>query len=121
VSEKRISEMIGLKYWGAMSRIDEIRERLQKVLDKKETFMFDYRNDIRILLLEANELFDTSADQEAEIARLETQIKRAKTYIGIEAYPCPLCEYKEGKFISLCSLHEQIKTMVMIIKSVIRK
>lgn len=42
---------------------------------------------------------------------LNEQFNRAKTYTGFEAYACPLCEYKDGKLIKLCSLHTQIANL----------
>jgi len=55
-----------------MRTVEEIRERLQKVLDKKETFMFDYRNDIRILL--------SVIDRQAKVVEAAKEWKAAKEY-----------------------------------------
>jgi hypothetical protein len=46
-----------------------------------------------------------------EISQLRQQIERAKTYKGVEGYPCPLCEYKDGIFIKYCELHRQINEL----------
>jgi len=42
------------------------------------------------------------------IDRLRTDIERASTYKGIEAYACPLCIYKNGKFVERCQMHKEI-------------
>jgi len=91
-----------------MSRIDEIRAGLKGNTSPEIEALFSIITEQEKNIVDLREVIKRRI---AEITRLETQIKRAKTYIGIEAYPCPLCEYKEGKFISLCSLHEQIKTL----------
>lgn len=39
---------------------------------------------------------------------LKDQIEKAKNYIGIEGWPCPLCTYRHGKFIKRCALHKRI-------------
>lgn len=44
----------------------------------------------------------------AEIEELKQRIQRAKTYTGFEGYPCPLCTYKDGKFVESCELHKTI-------------
>ena len=41
----------------------------------------------------------------------EQQIKRAREYKGIEAWACPLCVYKNGKFIKSCNMHKQIDSL----------
>jgi len=57
-----------------MDRIEEVRERLQKVLDKKETFMFDYRNDIRIL-------FSVIDEQATEIVKVRRDLSLFATFV----------------------------------------
>jgi hypothetical protein len=41
----------------------------------------------------------------------DKQIELARTYKGIEAQACPLCEYREGKFIKSCEMHKQIQNL----------
>ena len=48
---------------------------------------------------------------EARIKELEESLELARNYKGIEARPCPLCEYKNGKFIKSCSMHSRIKEL----------
>ena len=46
-----------------------------------------------------------------QIKELEESLELARNYKGIEARPCPLCEYKNGKFIKSCSMHSRIKEL----------
>lgn len=39
------------------------------------------------------------------------QIERARNYIGIKGYPCPLCVYDNGKFIASCEMHKEIDSL----------
>lgn len=45
---------------------------------------------------------------EEEIIKSKARLEVAKFYTGLEGYPCPLCEYKNGEFIKPCSFHHQI-------------
>lgn len=40
-----------------------------------------------------------------------SQLEKARNYIGVEAYGCPLCVYDNGKLIALCELHKQIGSL----------
>ena len=40
---------------------------------------------------------------DTKVYHLEESLKRASTYQGFEAWPCPLCTYKDGIFIEHCS------------------
>jgi len=42
---------------------------------------------------------------ETELAYLKDQFEKARTYKGIEAYPCPLCIYKDGILQNACVYH----------------
>jgi len=42
---------------------------------------------------------------------LEESLELARNYKGFEARACPLCEYKNGKFIKYCSMHSRIKEL----------
>ena len=42
---------------------------------------------------------------------LKDQLEKARNYIGIEAWPCPLCIYEKGVFKERCSLHKTIKAL----------
>lgn len=42
---------------------------------------------------------------------LQSQIRNARNYRGIEGYPCPLCEYENGVWIRNCSMHQQIEDL----------
>lgn len=44
------------------------------------------------------------------IKELKNQIEKARNYIGIEEYPCPLCVYENGVFIRHCTPHQQLAT-----------
>ncbi len=44
----------------------------------------------------------------AELANAKKTIERAASYIGVEGYGCPLCKYDNGRFVALCSMHEQL-------------
>lgn len=48
------------------------------------------------------------AGLEEQLAECQQTIERARTYTGFEAYACPLCEYKEGKFVKYCQPHRQL-------------
>lgn len=45
---------------------------------------------------------------ELQVSELKEDLEFARNYIGVEARPCPLCTYVEGKFISRCSMHGQL-------------
>ena len=47
-------------------------------------------------------------DLERELAAAEQKLEQARTYSGIEAYPCWLCTYENGKFIKYCEPHRQL-------------
>jgi hypothetical protein len=47
----------------------------------------------------------------AELRRARSEIERARTYIGIEGYPCPLCHIENGKFLEPCEMHRHIDTL----------
>ena len=34
-------------------------------------------------------------------------LRRARNYTGLEGYPCPLCIYKDGRFLSACGYHNR--------------
>lgn len=38
-------------------------------------------------------------------------IEKAKNYTGYEGYQCPLCEYKNGKFIKYYEPHRQLENV----------
>ncbi len=44
----------------------------------------------------------------AKLKASEELLEKARTYTGLEGYGCPLCEYKEGKFIKSCEMHRQL-------------
>ena len=44
------------------------------------------------------------AEAQAKVERL----KKGYTANGLQAWPCPGCEYRDGVFIKACGLHEQI-------------
>ena len=48
---------------------------------------------------------------DAIIEQLQAKLERAKIYTGNEGYPCPLCTYKEGVAIRMCTMHQQIKQL----------
>ena len=54
--------------------------------------------------------------QQERIEELEESLELARNYKGIEARPCPLCEYKNGKFIKSCSMHSRINELEAVIK-----
>ena len=45
---------------------------------------------------------------EGKLAAAEQKLEQARTYSGIEAYPCWLCTYENGKFIKYCEPHRQL-------------
>ena len=45
---------------------------------------------------------------QAELANAKKTIERAASCIGVEGYGCPLCKYDNGRFVALCSMHEQL-------------
>ena len=46
--------------------------------------------------------------KDLKIERLKQELERAATYSGVQG-SCPLCVYKNGKFIKFCELHSQIE------------
>ena len=67
-----------------------------------------YRNERRI-----NSPLERRADAaivelEAKMADLKERLERARSYKGIEAYPCPLCTYRDGIFIESCQMHKDM-------------
>jgi len=45
---------------------------------------------------------------ERELAEVKQTLEECRTYKGIEAYPCWLCTYENGKFIKYCEPHRQL-------------
>ena len=45
------------------------------------------------------------------IDSLRLNLERARTYRGIEGYPCPLCAYGDGKFIERCQMHKDLNSL----------
>jgi hypothetical protein len=52
--------------------------------------------------------FAATVSHLACVEKLEEQIERARSYKGIEAYPCPLCTYRDGIFIESCQMHKDM-------------
>lgn len=48
-------------------------------------------------------------DLQFVITELQTELERTKNYGEFDSSPCPLCEFKEGKIVKLCSMHSQIQ------------
>jgi len=42
---------------------------------------------------------------------IKRDMKRAAEYKGVEAWPCPMCTYSKGKFITSCEMHRQIREL----------
>lgn len=47
--------------------------------------------------------------------QLEEMMEEARTYTGLEAKPCPLCEFKDGVLIKECSMHTKISKLSQVI------
>ena len=47
---------------------------------------------------------------------LRQMLERARRYRGIEGYACPLCIYKNGKFVQSCAMHLQINAQSDVIE-----
>ena len=45
---------------------------------------------------------------ELQLAQVTKILSLAREYTGLELQACPLCVYKEGKFISYCTPHAQL-------------
>lgn len=58
---------------------------------------------------QVDEQRNTIATQAAQVAKLEETLQFASTYRGYEARPCPLCKYKNGKFIEHCQMHKDMR------------
>lgn len=55
-----------------------------------------------------------------DIDFFQQQLERAKTYTGLESYPCPLCTYENGKFIKFCALHQRINELESKIEIILK-
>lgn len=64
--------------------------------------LLEERDDIRKIAL--NDLHEA----QKQIEWLEKQLERARTYKGIEGWPCPLCRFENGVFKESCEMHKQI-------------
>jgi hypothetical protein len=42
---------------------------------------------------------------------LRQVLEKARRYRGVEGYACPLCIYKNGKFVQPCAMHIQINAL----------
>lgn len=50
-------------------------------------------------------------ETQQENARLAGELECARTYTGVEGYPCPLCTYEHGVFVAPCEMHQQIDAL----------
>lgn len=48
---------------------------------------------------------------EQEVTQLRDRLEKARTYTGLEAYPCPLCTYDKGVFVEACQMHKDQKKL----------
>lgn len=71
-----------------------------------------------------NEIGDAFAVIKKELELItyyKNQLERAKNYIGVEAWPCPLCEYKDEKFIKYCEPHRQLEECRLELEEILKK
>ena len=71
--------------------------------------LIEYENQVEIIL---KRHVDAVTAEKGEVFKLlKQQLERAKTYVGVEGYHCPLCEYKNGKFVKSCQMHADIEQL----------
>ena len=80
-----------------LSRLRELRESAKR---ERYEYPFDETNLWYLLIRQEVDRIT--------IEQLQRQLRDAKYYQGVEAYPCPLCEYRDDIFIKNCALHQQI-------------
>lgn len=51
------------------------------------------------------------ANWKAERDRLLEVFQQARTYTGLEAHPCPLCTWMDGKMMDRCAMHRKTHSL----------
>lgn len=79
--------------------------KLRKLRNRAEVNFFEYRFDEK-------DLWHLLIRQEIDrllLEEIQTNLRNAKNYRGVEGYACPLCEYENGVFVRYCALHQKIE------------
>lgn len=100
---------------GQMQQADDIAATLRDLRDSLTANAQHEQDRQRIEQLERENkrLRDwcESAPSPVFVDGLAASIERARTYTGVEGYPCPLCRYEDGVFIEPCEMHRQIDAL----------